>query len=417
MTFEEVAGLYTKHVNPSLVTLLRFMGFEELEAEGQGHLMRTDAGTEYIDFLGGFGVFSMGHAHEHIVNAVCDQLRRAPLSSRLLLNELTGRLGAEVARITPGDLQFSFFCNSGAEAVEGALKLARFATRRPKFVSAEGAFHGKTLGALSVSGRDVYKEPFLPLMPEVQLVPYGDSEALAEAVDERTAALILEPIQGEAGVIVPPEGYLATAREACDRTGALLILDEVQTGMGRTGRTFACEYDGVVPDVMTLGKALGGGVMPLAAFIARAPYWAMFDENPLIHSSTFGGGPAACAAGLAAIEVLEKEGLAEQAARKGEPFRARLREIAAQYPGTIESVRGRGLMTGMSFINSDVGGLVIAGLAQRRVLAAYTLNNPKVLRLQPPLNVPDDVLVEVANRLEDVVRQTVELISDLDIEE
>jgi putrescine aminotransferase len=417
MTFDEVAALYNEHVNPSLVTLLRFMGFEELEAEGKGHIMRTDAGTEYIDFLGGFGVFSMGHAHERIVEAVCEQLRKAPLSSRLLLNEMTGRLGAELARITPGDLQYSFFCNSGAEAVEGALKVARFATRRPKFVSAEGAFHGKTLGALSVSGRDIYKEPFQPLMPEVELVPYGDSAALFKAVDERTAALILEPIQGEAGVIVPPDGYLAAAREACDRAGALLIIDEIQTGMGRTGKTFACEHEGVVPDVMTLGKALGGGVLPIGAFIARPPYWSMFAENPLVHSSTFGGGPAACAAGLAAIAVLEDEGLAAQAAEKGEPFRARLREMAAQYPGTIDDVRGRGLMTGMSFANSDVGGLVIAGLAQRHVLAAYTLNNPSVLRLQPPLNVGADVLDEVASRLEEAVAQTMELIAGLDMAE
>ncbi|MBD3176461.1 MAG: aminotransferase class III-fold pyridoxal phosphate-dependent enzyme [Armatimonadia bacterium] len=415
MTFEEVAALYTEHVNPSLVTLMRFMGFEELEGEGDGHIVRSEAGTEYIDLLGGFGVFSMGHTHQRIVDAACEQLRKAPLSSRLLLSELTGRLGAELARITPGDLEYCFFCNSGAEAVEGALKVARFATRRPKIVSTEGAFHGKTLGALSVSGRDIYKEPFQPLLPGVELVPFGDADALAAAVDHTTAAVILEPIQGEAGVIVPPDGYLAAARQACDDSGALLILDEIQTGMGRTGRAFACEHEGVVPDVMTLGKALGGGVMPLGAFIARPEHWTLFEENPLIHSSTFGGSPAACAAGLAAIEVMEEEELARQAAEKGEPFRERLREIASKFPGTIEDVRGRGLMTGMSFSDKDIGGLVIAGLAQRQVLAAYTLNNPSVLRLQPPLSIGADVLEDVAGRLEEAVAQTVELVSDLDM--
>jgi putrescine aminotransferase len=414
MTFDEIAGLYSAHINPSLVTLMRFMGFEEGEGEAHQHLVRSADGTEYIDCLGGFGVFSMGHTHGRIVEAACSQIRKAPLSSRLLLNEVTGRLGAELARITPGDLSYSFFCNSGAEAVEGALKLARFVTRRPGFVAAAGAFHGKTLGALSVSGRDVYRDAFQPLLPGVTHVPFGDADALRAAVTQETAAVILEPIQGEAGVIIPPDGYLRAARQVCDEAAALLILDEVQTGMGRTGKRFACEWEGVVPDVMTLGKALGGGVMPIGAFIARPHCWAMFEENPLMHSSTFGGGPAACAAGLAAIEVLEDEDLPAQASMNGAILRTRLRAIARRHSGIIQDVRGRGLMTGVSFASSDVGGLVIAGLAQRHVLTAYTLNNPRVVRLQPPLNIPLEVLDTVAERFEESVVQTLELIDGID---
>jgi putrescine aminotransferase len=413
---ERIADLYSAHLNPSLVTLMRFMGFETAEGHSHGHVVTSDGGAEYIDFLGGFGVFSMGHTHDRIVDAVCEQIRKAPLSSRLLLSEVAARLGGELARITPGDLTYTFLCNSGAEAVEGALKLARFATRRPGFVSALNAFHGKTLGALSVSGRGVYRDPFQPLLPGVTHVPFGDAGALAAAVTEETAAVILEPIQGEAGVIVPPEGYLRAAREICDARGALLILDEVQTGMGRTGRNFACEWEGVVPDVMTLGKALGGGVMPIGAFVARSECWGMFRENPLMHSSTFGGGPAACAAALAAIEVLESEDLAAQALAKGEPFRAKLREVALAHTDIIDGVRGRGLMTGVSFTNSDVGGLVIAGMAQRGVLVAYTLNNQKVMRFQPPLNVPDEVLGHVADCFAAVVEQTLELIEGLEME-
>jgi len=415
MTFDEVAGLYSAHINPCLVTLMRFMGFEEGEGDAHEHVVRSADGTEYIDCLGGFGVFSMGHTHDRIVEAVCSQIRKTPLSSRLLLSDVTARLAAELARITPGDLTYSFFCNSGAEAVEGALKLARFATHRPGFVAATGAYHGKTLGALSVSGRDVYRDPFQPLLPGVTHVPFGDTDALREAVTEETAAVILEPIQGEGGVIIPPHGYLRAARAACDEAGALLILDEVQTGMGRTGKRFACEWEGVVPDVMTLGKALGGGVMPIGAFIARPRYWTMFEENPLIHSSTFGGGPAACAAGLAAIEVLEGEDLPARASMNGTIFRTRLRAIAQRHPGIMEEVRGRGLMTGVSFANSDVGGLVIAGLAQRRVLTAYTLNNPRVVRLQPPLNIPLEVLDTVAERFEESVVQTLELIEGVEV--
>ncbi len=416
MNFEQVAEIYNAHMNPSLVKLMRFMGFEELEGRSHGVTVEGAEGTQYIDFLGGFGVFSMGHTHERIVEAVVEQLRKAPLSSRLLLSEMTGRLSAELARIAPGDLEYCFFGNSGAEAVEGALKLARFATGRPGFVSTVGAFHGKTLGALSVSGRDVYRDPFQPLLPGVSHVAYGDADALVAAVSSETAAVILEPVQGEAGVVVPPDGYLRAAREVCDRTGALLIIDEVQTGLGRTGKTFACEYDGVVPDIMTVGKALGGGVMPIGAFIARPQHWTMFQENPLMHSSTFGGGPAACAAGIAAIQVLEEEGLAEQAARKGARIMPRLQALAAAHPEVIAEVRGRGLMIGMSFADSDVGGLVISGLARRGVLAAYTLNNPKVMRLQPALNTPDEVLDEVLGRLEEAVDETLELIEGLEMD-
>lgn len=416
MTFEQVADLYNAHMNPSLVKLMRFMGFEELEARSHGHIVAGAEGTEYIDCLGGFGVFSMGHTHDRIVEAVVEQMRKAPLSSRLLLNEMTGRLAGELARITPGDLEYCFFGNSGAEAVEGALKLARFATGRTGFVSTIGAFHGKTLGALSVSGREVYRDPFLPLIPGVTHVPFGDAEALAAAVTSETAAVILEPIQGEAGVIIPPDGYLRAAREACDRAGALLLIDEVQTGLGRTGTTFACEPEGITPDIMTVGKALGGGVMPIGALIARPQYWEMFRENPLMHSSTFGGGPAACAAGLAAIQVLEEEGLADQARTKGARILPRLKALAAAHPEVIAEVRGRGLMIGISFTDSDVGGLVIAGLARRGVLAAYTLNNPKVMRLQPALNMPDAVLDEVLSRIEEAVDETLELIEGLEME-
>lgn len=251
--------LYAEHVNPGLARLLQFMGLEGLEERAEGCYLWDSEGRKYLDFLGGFGTFALGHRPAAVVEAVHRQLDRMPLSSKLLLSPLQAELAALLAEITPGDLKYSFFCNSGAEAVEGCLKLARAATGRPKIITAEGAFHGKTLGALSVSGREVYRKPFEPLLPAVSLVPFGDAEALRQAVDEETAAVILEPVQGEGGVRVPPNDYLPAAREACDRAGALLILDEVQTGFGRTGRMFACEHWGVAPDLMALGKALGGG--------------------------------------------------------------------------------------------------------------------------------------------------------------
>jgi len=414
-SFDSVYRDFHTHVNPSLAELLRFMGFEAVEARGEGALVYDADGNEYIDCLCGFGVQALGHCPPSVVAAVRDQVGKMPMGSRVLFPAAQAQLARRLAEVTPGDLQYTFFCNSGAEAVEGALKLARFATGRTKIVSTEEAFHGKTFGALSASGRDVYREPFEPLVPGFVHVPFGDADALEETVDGETAAVILEPIQGEGGVVVPPDGYLAAARELCDGHGALLIFDEVQTGFGRTGKLFACEHEGVCPDVMTLGKALGGGVMPIGAFTARPAYWSMFEENPLLHSATFGGNPLACRAAIAAIATIVGEGLPDRAARLGEHARDALQAIADDYPDIIEEVRGRGLMLGVSFNDPDVGGLVIAGLAQRRVLAAYTLNNPQVVRFQPPLIIEESLLDEAISRFRESCAQTQEMIADLEV--
>ncbi|HQK92745.1 MAG TPA: aminotransferase class III-fold pyridoxal phosphate-dependent enzyme [Armatimonadota bacterium] len=412
--FDAVFADYKTHVNPSMADLLRFMGFESVEHHALGARVYDAEGVEYIDCLGGFGVMSLGHCSPPVIAAVRDQLERMAMGTRVLFPGAQAALARRIAEVTPGDLQYSFFVNSGAEAVEGALKLARFATRRTAIVAALEGFHGKTLGALSASGRAVYKAPFEPLVPGFVHVPFGDVDALDAAVDSSTAAVILEPIQGEGGVIVPPDGYLAAARAACDRAGALLILDEVQTGFGRTGRMFACEHEGVCPDVMTLGKALGGGVMPIGAFTARPHLWTMFAENPLLHSSTFGGNPLACVAGIAAIDTTVEQGLPERAATLGAHAKASLQRVADAHPDVIAAVRGRGLMLGVSFTDPDIGGLVIAGLAQRRVLAAYTLNNPSVVRFQPPLVIEEELLDEVIRRLEDSVVQTKEMLAGLE---
>lgn len=413
MEFAECFSAYRNYLNPSLAGLLKFMGFEAVEDRARGPYVYDTEGREYIDCLGGFGVFSFGHSPPTIVSAVREQLEKMPLSSRLLFSEPAARLAQRLAEVTPGDLTFSFFCNSGSEAIEGALKLARFYTRRSRILSAHNSFHGKTLGALSASGREVYKAPFRPLLPDFEQVPFDDPKALEEAVDERTAAVILEPIQGEGGVVIPGEGYLARAREISSAAGALLILDEVQTGMGRTGTNFACEREGVVPDILCLGKALGGGVMPIGAFIARPEVWTMFDENPLLHSSTFGGNPLACAAGFAAVEMLLGERLAERAETVGRHFLDRLAALADQYSDLVEGVSGRGLLIGMKFRDADLGALVISGLAARRILAAYTLNNPQVVRFEPPLIIGEDLIDRVIQAVSESLAQTRELVPPL----
>lgn len=413
-----VTERYQQHVNPGLARLMDFMGFGCIEDHAEGCVVYDAEGNGYLDFLGGFGTFPLGHCPPEVTAAVHRQLGRMALSCRLMYNEPQAELAALLAELTPGELQYSFFCNSGAEAVEGALKLARLwfcrqGRPRPKIVAATEAFHGKTLGALSVSGRRKYQEPFEPLLPGVSHVPYGDIDALRAAVDEDTAAVILEPIQGEAGVIIPPDGYLREARACCDATGAKLILDEVQTGFGRTGRLFGCEHEGVAPDIMTLAKALGGGVMPLGAFVATAELWTALEDNPLLHSSTWGGNPLACAAGLAAVRSIVERDLPAAAAARGAQLMAGLAELRESHPEIVADVRGRGLLVGVEFTDEDIAGLTIAKLAAERILVAYTLNNPTVMRLEPPLIVTAEQVDRVLAAVWRAVGETAELLREL----
>ncbi|MHB8841573.1 MAG: aspartate aminotransferase family protein, partial [Candidatus Aquicultor sp.] len=262
---------------------------------------------------------------------------------------------------------------------------ARIASGKPQIIAADNGFHGKSLGSLSATGRPLYRDPFKPLLPEFDHVKFGDIDALKAAVSKTTAAVILEPIQGEGGVIVPPKGYLSDVRQLCDDTSALLILDEVQTGMGRTGTMFACEQEGVTPDIMTLAKALGGGVMPIGAFIATPKAFAPFEEYPLLHTSTFGGNPLACAAANATIDIIIEEDLPRQAAEKGEYFLEKLKIMQEDFPGVITDVRGKGLLIGLEFSDEGLVGSMIFELEQEGVLVLYMLNNPKVIRIEPPL--------------------------------
>lgn len=385
---EETAELYRRYLNPTLPNLLRFMGYGAVAVSARGMIVTDSAGEEWLDFLGGLGVFSLGHSHPRVVAAVREQLERLPLTVPILFNRPQAELAEQLAAITPGRIQYSFFCSSGTEAVEGALKLARVVTGRQGIVSAERAYHGKTLGSLSASGRDLYKKPFEPLVPGFKQVPFGDIDALEAAVGDDTAAVILEPIQGEGGVILPPPEYLPRVREICTARGALLIADEVQTGLGRTGKLFAVEHYGVEPDILCLAKALGGGVMPLGAFCATPELWEPFGPSPWLHTSTFGspgGNPMACAAGLAALTVVKEERLVERAAKMGAYFLQQLQEIQREFPTVIASARGKGLLLGLEFHDADVAGLVIAGMARRRVIVAYYLSNPRVFRFEPPL--------------------------------
>jgi putrescine aminotransferase len=399
---------YRAYLNPPLARVMKLSG-SPVEVFAEGCTIVDHTGKAYLDFAGGYGVFTLGHRHPRV--------DRMALSGRTMFNPLMGRLAKRLAELTPGDLAISFFANSGTEAVEGALKLARAATKRTTIVTTHGAYHGKTFGALSASGRESFRAPFAPLLDGIVHVPFGDASVLAAAL-AGAAAFIVEPVQGEGGVNVPPPGYLRAVREACDRAGAVFIADEVQTGLGRCGALFACDREGVVPDIMTLAKGLSGGVMPIGAYVARPTVWnAAYSRAPLLHTSTFGGNELACAAALAALDVLVDDDLAHQAAERGKELLAAARLVQAQYPAAIAAVRGAGLLVGVELTHEGYGGAIIPELLKRGVTAAWTLNAQRVIRLEPPLIVTSDEIARAMHAFSESVGAAIVSLGTLETNE
>lgn len=390
---EQTTEKYRRYVSPGIANILSFSGFHIPEERAEGCYIWDVSGRKFLDCVGGYGAFSLGHLNPKVVEAVKAQLENEALKSHFFMSTELGDACELLASILPGDINYSFICNSGTEAVEGALKAARKHTGRPEFIGAINGFHGKSFGSLSVSGRDVYKQGFEPLLPETKHVKFGDADSLSDAISERTAAVILEVVQGEGGVIIAPDDYFAKVREICDANGTLLIFDEVRTAFGRTGKMYASEHYAVQPDIVTMAKALGGGVMPVGAFSANADIWdSMFGKNPYLHSTTFGGNPLACAAIIAAIKTTIEDGVVERSRVLGEKLLARLQEVQKRYPWMIKEVRGKGLLAGIEFAEDDIAALVIASCGRRDLLAAYSLNNPKVVRVEPPLIISESEL-------------------------
>jgi ornithine--oxo-acid transaminase len=370
---------------------------------GEGIWVWDVEGRKYMDMLSAYSAVNQGHAHPRIIEALIEQARRLPLTSRAFHND---RMGAFLKRLCEiAGYEKALPMNTGAEAVETAIKAVRKWGYEVKGVPADqaeilvfdGNFHGRTTTIISFSSDELYKKNFGPLTPGFRILPYGDLDALRDAMSERTVGVLVEPIQGEAGVVVPPEGFLKGAKALCEEHGALLIADEIQTGLGRTGRMFASEWDGVRADMVIVGKALGGGVYPVSAVLADAEILDVF--TPGTHGSTFGGNPLAAAVGLAALDVIVDEKLPERSAELGEWFMGELRGIQAS---VVEQVRGRGLMIGV-VIRKDAGLArpYCEALKERGILAKET--HDQVIRFAPPLIIEKAQLEEALPSIRDVL--------------
>lgn len=389
------------------------------EWQWNGAIFQDVLGREYIDWLGGYGLFSHGWSHPDIIATVQAQLLHNPMPSQELIDPLRWVLAKLLAEITPWDLKYSFFCASGTEANEWAIKLAKMYTKKSAFISTVNAFHGKTMGSLSMMGKALYREPVGQLYgAPVYFVEFGNAEAMKTQLETckklgiGVAGVIIEPIQWEAGAIVPPDDYWPKVRALTKEYGALLIADEVQTWLGRTGKLFGVDHWGVVPDIMTLGKSLGGGVMPISAFVSTEEIWqSMMYPNPFIHTTTTGWWALACSAAIAGIEVMLRDDLPQQAAEKWEYMMKRLQSFVVKYPKIYESISGKWLLIGQHFTSKEIGYQVASELFHRGVLVWGTLNSAKTIRIEPPivitykeidkgLNILEETLEFISNQIE-----------------
>jgi acetylornithine/succinyldiaminopimelate/putrescine aminotransferase len=359
-------------------------------SHASGPYLHTTDGRQYIDFISGIAVSSLGHAHPEVVEAV--QVQAAAHMHVMVYGEFIqkpqSRFAALLAAQLPASLQRIYFTNSGTEANEGALKLAKKATGRQRMVAFKNSYHGDSHGSLSVTGRDVYRDPFLPLLPDVHFGEFNSDEAL-DLITDQTACVILEPIQGEGGIVVGRADWLRAVRKKCTETGAILIFDEIQSGFGRTGKLFAFMHDGIVPDILTMAKAMGGG-MPLGGFAASDELFTAFRDNPpLNHVTTFGGHPVSCAAAHASLNVLLRDGWMKRAAHIEQRVKQELKG-----EGVVD-VRGRGAMLGLQLHSYEQTKAVVESCFEQGILLGWTLHSNTLIRLAPPLTISDEVLDQV----------------------
>jgi acetylornithine/succinyldiaminopimelate/putrescine aminotransferase len=383
---------FSRYVNPQKARVLKNAGLDIIEGKREGAAVWDITGKKYIDCITSAGSFNVGRRNPEIIDALKKALDDYDLGVFLLCSKPKADLAKRLAEITPGDLQYVMYGSGGGEANDFAIKLARGYTMKNEIISTIKAYHGHTGFSLAAIGREEYRKPFGPMVPGYKHVPYNNLSALEEAITEDTAAIIIELVQGEGGIHLATDDYVKGLRKLCDDHDVLLIFDEIQTGFGRTGKMFCCEHSGVVPDIITVAKSLGGALYPISATIYREELGDFVMTHAFTHLSTFGGSDIGCIVGLAVIDYLIKNKIPEHAAKMGERFQKGFDELIKKYPELLTEVRRKGLMMGLQYTNDSIGPRMSYQLAQHGVMAIYTGNEPSVMRIMPSLVItPEEV--------------------------
>ena len=397
--FEDTRQTFARHVNAPYVGFLERMGLAREFIRAEGAMVYDSQDRPFVDCIAGYGNLNLGHNPPKVIEATIRELQSARPFNWPFLAEVHARLAERLARTAPTGLDCSLIVNSGAEAVDSALKLARLVTGKPGIVATRGAWHGFTFGALSVS-EPTMRRSFEPLLAGVTQVPYGDAPAAEDAMSASTGAMIVEPIQAESGAVVPPDGYLRELAEICRKRKVLLIFDEIKTGMGKTGRLYACEHEGAVPDILLVGKSLGGGAMPIGALIAKRELWGTFGYSFGMSSSSGAGNAPACAAALAALETLENDRLCENAHCRGGELAQGLRTIHSKFPDLITGFSGRGLLAALHTRNLKTATEIVQECVQEGVLMMSAFCDKSRILIEPPLCITAGQMATVLGALE-----------------
>ena len=376
---------YGRLINPAYPSFLNKLGLNKIAAKAQGAAITDSHGNTYIDCVGGYGLFNLGHNNPDIIESIIEQLKEQQLLTKPLISEIQVRLAECIEKITPGDLSCSFILNSGSEAIDCAIKLVRLHKGGKTIITAQKSFHGHTFGALTASGIPSFKKAFQPLLPGFISVPFGDIEALKRSISAETGAVLIEPIQHEAGILLPPDSYLREVRELCDEHELILVMDEIKTGFGKTGRMFACEYFNIVPDILVLGKSLGGGLIPAGAVVAKSHLWKRFGLSFSMSASSYAGNVLACRAGLSTIRYIQESNLLAECEEKGKMLLRSFRDYVGEYTNILRSANGLGLLIGIETQSGKIALELAKEMVRRGVIMVPAFGNSSCLVVEPPL--------------------------------
>jgi putrescine aminotransferase len=388
---------YRNYVHPFALRMFKNASLDIIEGKRDGAFVYDISGEKYIDCVTGAGIFNVGRHNKEIADGLKKAMDVYDMGGWISIIRERALLAKKLAEITPGNLKYSLFCCGGGEAVEVAIKLARAHTDKTDIICMENSYHGVTGFALPATGRDVYKTPFEPLTPGYCHVEFNNIEAVTSAITKQTAAVLVEPVQGEGGIVPADDDFLVKLRTVCDENDVVLIFDEIQTGFGRTGKMFCAEHSGVAPDIMILAKSLSGGMYPLSCAVFTEEISDFLMAHPFTIINSFGGTSLACLSALATIEYIEKYNLSANAEKLGRRFMAGLVILKEKYPELIRDVRGKGLMLGMEFFDESIGPRMAYQLKQNGVISIYTFNNPKIIRIMPTLVITENEVDFVLN--------------------